>query len=201
MRKFQGILFIQNYLLGLGIEQFLKNDVGISSILRFSSFSEFENTIQQLSDSIVIIEDELFDLYKTFIVENPNIFANSKVVFIKKDKQTLLANYELVDSIIECTFEKAELLDVINGLLKQFPSKDTSIKSEKRELSDREKTIVKLVALGKTANEIAEELYLSSHTVITHRKNISKKLGIKTVSGLTVYAILNNIVSFEEINK
>ncbi len=68
------------------------------------------------------------------------------------------------------------------------------------ELSEREKTILKLVAKGLTNKEIAEKLYLSAHTVITHRKNITTKLGIKTISGLTVYAILNNLVTLDEIS-
>ena len=67
------------------------------------------------------------------------------------------------------------------------------------ELSDREKTILTYVAKGFTNKEIAEKLFLSTHTVITHRKNITAKLGIKTISGLTVYAILNNLVKMEEL--
>jgi len=50
-----------------------------------------------------------------------------------------------------------------------------------------------------TSKEIAEKLFLSAHTVITHRKNITTKLGIKTISGLTVYAILNNIISIGDL--
>ena len=63
-----------------------------------------------------------------------------------------------------------------------------------------EKTIVRLVAMGLTNKQIAGELFLSAHTVITHRKNISSKLGIKSVSGLTVYAIVNNIITIEELS-
>jgi two-component system, NarL family, response regulator NreC len=58
---------------------------------------------------------------------------------------------------------------------------------------------VKFVALGLTNKEIADKLYISAHTVITHRKNITRKLGIKTVSGLTIYAIMNNLIALEEI--
>jgi DNA-binding CsgD family transcriptional regulator len=42
-------------------------------------------------------------------------------------------------------------------------------------------------------------LFISSHTVMTHRKNITRKLGIKTISGLTVYAILNKLINVEEL--
>lgn len=71
--------------------------------------------------------------------------------------------------------------------------------SQKSEISEREKLVVKFVALGLTNKEIADKLYISAHTVITHRKNITRKLGIKTVSGLTMYAIMNNLIALEEI--
>ncbi len=75
----------------------------------------------------------------------------------------------------------------------------TQSESDNNTLSERELSILKLVALGNTNNEIAERLFISTHTVMTHRKNITRKLGIKTVSGLTVYAILNQHIKMEEI--
>jgi DNA-binding NarL/FixJ family response regulator len=66
-------------------------------------------------------------------------------------------------------------------------------------ISDRECEILKFVALGCTNKEISDKLNISVHTVITHRKNITFKLGIKTIAGLTVYAILKNIISAEEV--
>jgi len=66
-------------------------------------------------------------------------------------------------------------------------------------LSERETEVLKQVALGYTNQEIAERLYISKHTVISHRKNITSKLGIKTVSGLTVYAVLNNLIPKDQI--
>ncbi|HDJ34092.1 MAG TPA: LuxR family transcriptional regulator [Bacteroidetes bacterium] len=68
------------------------------------------------------------------------------------------------------------------------------------ELSHREITVLKLISRGLTNKEIADKMFISPHTVITHRKNITRKLGIKTVAGLTVYAILNKLVSLEEID-
>jgi DNA-binding CsgD family transcriptional regulator len=67
------------------------------------------------------------------------------------------------------------------------------------EISDREKEVLQLVALGLTNKEIAEKLYISSHTVITHRKNITSKLGIKTIAGLTVYAVIHKLIAPEHI--
>ena len=66
--------------------------------------------------------------------------------------------------------------------------------SDSYELSRRETDVLVLVAQGKTNKEIADEMNLSVHTVISHRKNIMHKTGIKSVAGLTVYAMLNNLI-------
>lgn len=70
---------------------------------------------------------------------------------------------------------------------------------DQESLSQREKEIVVCVVKGMTNKEIAEKLFLSIHTVITHRRNISKKLQIHSASGLTIYAIVNKLVSLNEV--
>ena len=67
------------------------------------------------------------------------------------------------------------------------------------ELSLREKEILVCVAKGMLNKEIADAENISIHTVITHRKNIARKTGIKTVAGLTVYALLNNLIDINTI--
>lgn len=76
---------------------------------------------------------------------------------------------------------------------------DAEPDTERMELSDREKEILVSVAQGLLNKEIADKHHISINTVITHRKNITRKTGIKTVSGLTVYAILNNLVDINSI--
>lgn len=71
--------------------------------------------------------------------------------------------------------------------------------AERSELSAREKEILVSVAQGLLNKEIADKHNISINTVITHRKNITRKTGIKTVPGLTVYAILNNLIDISEI--
>ncbi len=68
-------------------------------------------------------------------------------------------------------------------------------KPEDNTLTAREKEILVCVAKGMINKEIADQLNISIHTVITHRKNITQKTGIKTVAGLTVYALLNNLLT------
>ena len=66
-------------------------------------------------------------------------------------------------------------------------------------LTDREKEILVSVARGKINKEIADEHKISVHTVISHRKNITRKTGIKSVAGLTAYAILNDLLDIQSI--
>lgn len=87
----------------------------------------------------------------------------------------------------------------INGKLQQLLQQERSEQESSHELSLREKEILVSVAKGLMNKEIADKHNLSIHTVITHRKNITKKTGIKSVSGLTVFAILNNLIDIQEI--
>jgi DNA-binding NarL/FixJ family response regulator len=62
-------------------------------------------------------------------------------------------------------------------------------------LSERENEIIKLIAEGLTNAQIAEQLFLSNHTINTHRKNIMAKLGVKNTAGIVMYAVKTNLVS------
>lgn len=69
------------------------------------------------------------------------------------------------------------------------------------ELSDREKDVLRELAGGLSNKEIADRLCISTHTVITHRKNIARKLNIHSTAGLTIYSIVNKIVSIDNPDK
>lgn len=79
----------------------------------------------------------------------------------------------------------------ISTVMKAAPAEQ---RGEGEELSSREKEILVCVAKGLLNKEIADHFNISIYTVITHRKNITRKTGIKTVAGLTVYALLNNLI-------
>jgi DNA-binding CsgD family transcriptional regulator len=65
-------------------------------------------------------------------------------------------------------------------------------------LSDREKDVLRLLVEGFSNKEIAEKLFISTHTVISHRKNIVQKTGIHSVAGLTIYAVANKLIGVED---
>ena len=102
---------------------------------------------------------------------------------------SLLRNFDGVVSI----YDSADMvLSRLSAAVEQSAAPQN--RNEGDELSSRERDILTAVARGKTNKEIADELNLSVHTVMTHRKNISHKLGINSISDLTVYAILNTLI-------
>lgn len=77
------------------------------------------------------------------------------------------------------------------------PNDDTyeSFNCQPVNLSVREQEIITLIAEGLTNGQIAEKLFLSTHTVNTHRKNIMQKLGVKNTASIVMYAVKANLVN------
>ena len=90
-----------------------------------------------------------------------------------------------------------ELMRQFDAIINIFASQMQIVRnpySDSHDLSERERDVLILVAKGLSNKEIADRLNISIHTVMSHRKNITHKTGIKSVAGLTVYALLNNLV-------
>ncbi len=92
----------------------------------------------------------------------------------------------------------ADLHSMVEAI-KGFFGRHEGESEENKSLTPREIQVLRLVVSGAINKEIAQRLSISFNTVLTHRKNISAKTGIKTVSGLTFYALLNGYVSPAEI--
>jgi regulator of cell morphogenesis and NO signaling len=112
------------------------------------------------------------------------------------------------DLRVHCALEDDLFIPAVQRLEKEVSehgvSGDTNETDDKKTtveetLSDREKEIVRCVVCGLTNKEVADKLYISVNTVLTHRKNISRKLNIHSVSGLTIYAIVNKLVSLNDV--
>ncbi len=104
----------------------------------------------------------------------------------------IINKYDETISIFDDLNQLANTIDKLKNILPQEELDDT--------LSDREKEILICIVRGMTNKEVADYLTISIHTVITHRKNITTKLQIHSVSGLTIYAIVNKLISIDEIN-
>ena len=108
--------------------------------------------------------------------------------------QPVLNQYDEYISIFITQDELLLKLERLQNLSLEIPAKE-----EQQSLSAREKEIVVCVVKGMTNREIADKLFLSTHTVVTHRRNISRKLQVRSASGLTVYAIVNKLVKLNEV--
>ena len=102
------------------------------------------------------------------------------------------------NGVIEINDTRSKIISKMNEFVQSEATKNT----DDVELSKRETDVLVAVAKGMMNKEIADEMNISIHTVISHRKNITRKTGIKSVSGLTVYALLNNLIDEKDlINK
>lgn len=102
-------------------------------------------------------------------------------------------DYLLVPAVaaLEQRLQRDERINSAAGAIEKTVGQDT--------LSAREREIIVCVVKGLTNKEIADMLCLSVHTVITHRRNIARKLQIHSPAGLTIYAIVNKLVDMSEI--
>ena len=114
--------------------------------------------------------------------------------------QTTLQDDETLRQFDEVISLYDEPAAVIRKLRTALEGRTETPRTEGEELSAREKEILVCVAKGMLNKEIADRFNISIHTVITHRKNITRKTGIKTVAGLTVYALLNNLIDVNSLD-
>ena len=86
--------------------------------------------------------------------------------------------------------------DILRPALSQATPQDVQLpkQEEVESLSDRERDVLVEIVKGLSNKEIADALCISVHTVITHRKNITRKLNIHSTAGLTIYAIVNGLI-------
>ncbi len=145
------------------------------------------------------------------LIVNPLIFLTNKKELVKIQKANkgiyivaLISNtmaghdMKIYDGTISVFDTSEHIVSTISLLLSQKKKKRNSDNNEN--LSEREMQILVKLIHGMTNKEIAKELNISIHTVITHRKNITTKTGIKSSSGLVIYAISKSLVSIDDFN-
>jgi regulator of cell morphogenesis and NO signaling len=96
-----------------------------------------------------------------------------------------------------CAIEDDILRPALSNAQENQPSQVT--KQEVEALSERELDVLIQVVKGLSNKEIADVLCISTHTVITHRKNITRKLNIHSTAGLTIYAIVNKLINLDAL--
>ncbi len=193
------IVCIGNSLVKKGLLQFISS---INSDTDLVFCDDIKDIYQYEDDkSLIIILDQK-------LIPNPCIFCLDKIKnTFRECKLIAITDTKLPDNLIPYFEEIINAYENENEISTKLYKTYGALESKKEEpssnnhLSEREIEILKFVALGFTNKEIGDKLFISIHTVIAHRKNITAKLGIKTIAGLTVFAILNGIISSNEVQK
>ena len=146
---------------------------------------------------------ELKDIIIRYYPEKNNYQLNQVLLEIILSEQDLTSHCMIEDKLFVPAVKLVEQQLKKSGQIQYTDEIDSeSIDKDKLEvLSEREKDIIICVAKGMKNKEIADYLYLSVHTVTTHRRNISNKLQIHTSVGLAIYAIVNNLVDLQDVQK
>lgn len=184
-------------IISAGLASYFDDCKQISIVSRLDRIDRMEEKLAAYNPDILIINPLLiaYDTNEHFI-KVCNDFANVIPVALVTSyvDASILKQFK---EVIEINDSKQKVVSKIFGLLSD--NKSSHDKPESVELSNREVDVLIALVKGMTNKEISDKLFISVHTVITHRKNIIRKTGIKSVSGLTVYALLNNLVDESEI--
>lgn len=156
-----------------------------------SSFSEIHHM------QLIIIMDEDCVLPEEL---EKKLRKNNQVIIIGLlgyDRR--LASHRRFEFEIRERFSALQIQQVIQ-VVRKSAVKQRNTMPVNGDLTTRETDVIRLIAMGYANKEIADRLNISIHTVISHRKNITEKLNIKSISGLTVFAIMNNMIDIKDIN-
>ncbi len=178
--------------------------------------TDFNYCIKEFEEKHNDIEEKLSDLKNLLIKYFPNDSNRYLRILILNElfdlEQDLINHARLEDKVLIPIVEEMERLvsgevsHKNNTSARILHKLNTFVLEEKPEpvntdnqLSAREIDVLKLLVKGLSNKEVSNKLFISTHTVMSHRKNISRKLNIRSVAGLTVYAILNGIMSMEDL--
>ena len=182
-----------NTLSGMGLQTLLEEIIPMATIRVFHSFGE--------------LVDDTPDMYAHYFVSAQIYFEHTSFFRERHPRAIVLASGENLPQLAgvptlninedEQALAKSILLMHERGHRKG--GKHPHPSPVEHDLSAREIEVLVLITKGFINKEIAEKLNISLTTVISHRKNITEKLGIKSVPGLTIYAVMNGYVEADSI--
>lgn len=161
------------------------------------SLAEVQRFIKMEAINLVIINPQLVvNLEKTLqLIRSED-----------EDVRWIAMVYAMFDTsllaMFDATLHLSDSPETITSQLRRSADDDKQEESGSRQpLSDREIDVLKLLVTGFSNKEIADKLAISTYTVISHRKNITQKTGIKSVSGLTIFAVVKGIITLGNVTE
>ena len=184
-----------NTLATIGLKTILQNIMPIIQVDIYGSFAELQaNNPEQYFHYFVAMNIVLE--HRTFFLERRN---KTIVLTLGLDNATTLSDFH---SLCVNVPEK-QLVKSLLALEQHAHANGRNLPPVQRQqtnlLSDREIEVLSLVAQGHINKEIADMLNISMPTVVSHRKNITEKLGMKSISALTIYAVMHGYVDINKI--
>ena len=185
-----------NTLASLGMRQLLQNVMPIMAVHTFGTFAELQANHP--------------DSYAHYFVSMDIVLSN-RLFFSQRQRKTIVLTLSLHDTSTLTEFHSLcinqpehqlirdllQLQQHAHGDGRNLPPVPPVLKQ--KVLTDREIEVMSLIVQGLINKEIAERLHIGLATVITHRKNIMDKLGMKSVSALTIYAVMHGYVDINKI--
>ena len=196
MKKPKLAIVESNTLAVMGLKQLLETAMPFADIVAFGTFGEFEaNDPKQFMHYFVSMQ---------IVLANRPFFLDHKqktiVLTPGNDPKSQMSDFHCI-----CVNVSEHILKELMSLQRRghphgehLPTMDATNKKPNA-LTDRETEVLSLIAQGKINKEIADQLCIGLTTVITHRKNIQEKLGLKSVSALTIYAVTHGYVDINRI--
>ena len=177
-------------IIAIGLAEIIDGMAQFDVVARLDSPEHLSEKITATDANLLIIDPMLLGFHsKEYLSqlgkEHPNVIVVALVSSYLD--HSMLTPFS---GVIEINDTKSKVISKMN----EFAQSEATKNADDVELSKRETDVLVAVAKGMMNKEIADQMNISIHTVISHRKNITRKTGIKSVSGLTVYALLNNLI-------
>lgn len=167
----------------------------LSESIQVTSFDSFDSYVTSSDESfdLAFVDSDILALYGDFFLGK----FTKVVPIISGEEPEISSVAEKDPPYIYTHWEHSKFIRRLKETLSE--NRSTLGAVDEKVLSMREIEVLKEVAKGMTNREIADHLHISMNTVMTHRKNITTKLNIKTVSGLTFYALINGLITGEDV--
>ena len=183
-----------NTLAAIGLKGVLQNVMPIMTVDSFGTFAELEMNHPE--------EYVHFFVAMTIVLDNRDFFLN-----YRRRTIVLTTSVESMMDGFHCLCINLPEKQLIRSLLSLQQSAHAHGRNlppmpkvlQQKVLSDREIEVMNLIVQGFINKEIAEQLNIALSTVVTHRRNIMEKLGVKSVSALTIYAVTHGYVDISKI--
>lgn len=184
-----------SYIIRKGLVFALSKSSAISKVVELKEMEDIRYQINILHPDILIVNAMFLGHTVRDVRQHLGLDKKAKVIALlyhPVDEQF----YSSYDAILKINDSEPKILEIIEECINKPDDKAVS----QEELSDREKEILISVVKGMSNKEIADHHNISIHTAITHRRNIIRKLKIHSISGLTIYAIINKLIDVSDVN-